>query len=115
MSKTKKVDGVDLGPSSFAYVGDESDTNTWKLPIHFPGDERKTANHIKNALARFAETGGIPECERVSTWLILFGAARSHGIPVERGQFSQCVEESGNSRRTQRGLPRRLYAERVYE
>jgi hypothetical protein len=86
MSKTKKVDGVDLGPSSFAYVGDESDTNTWKLPIHFPGDERKTANHIKNALARFAETGGIPECERVSTWLILFGAARSHGIPVQLTQ-----------------------------
>jgi hypothetical protein len=83
---TKKVDGCDLSSRSFAYIGDESDTSTWKLPIYFPSDEAKTKNHIKNALVRFAETGGIPECERASAWLILFGAARSHGIPVQLTQ-----------------------------
>ena len=85
MSKTKKVGGVcgvNLPSSSFAYVGDESDTSTWKFPIHFPGDEPATRNHIKNALARFSETGAIPECERASVFLILCGAARSHGITV---------------------------------
>ncbi len=86
MSKTKRVDGQDLSSRCFAFVGDESDTNSWKFPIHFPGDEAKTKNHIKNSLVRFAETGGIPECERVAAWLILFGAARSHGIPVQLTQ-----------------------------
>jgi hypothetical protein len=92
--KTRKVDGVQLWPSSFAYVGDESDTSTWKLPIHFPGDEAKTRNHIKSGLHRFDEMTGIPDTERASLRLILFGAARSHGIPVERRQFSQSVDES---------------------
>jgi hypothetical protein len=83
MTKTKNVDGVSLGPSCFAYVGDEQDTNTWKLPIRFPGDNDKTVNHIKNGLRRFDEMKHIPQNERMVVWLTLTGAAKAHGIHVE--------------------------------
>jgi hypothetical protein len=85
-TKTKKVAGVDLRSSSFAYIGDESDTSTWRVPIYFPGDNEKTVNHINNALARFSETGGIPEGDRASVFLLLCGAARSRGISVKLTQ-----------------------------
>jgi hypothetical protein len=88
-NKTKRVGGVggiDLESRSFAYVGDEQDIDTWKLPIYFPRDEAATRNHIKNALERFGQTGGIPECQRASVFLILCGAARAHGIPVRLTQ-----------------------------
>src|SRR5260370_11702279 len=42
--KTKKVGGKNLTSDKFAYVGDENDTSTWKLPIH-------DASHVRNALA----------------------------------------------------------------
>jgi hypothetical protein len=41
-AKTKRVAGVDLPSHCFAYVGDEEKTETWKLPINFPGDDKKT-------------------------------------------------------------------------
>jgi len=81
VSKTKKVAGVDLSASSFAFVGDENDTSTWKLPIHFPGDIGKTRNHIKNALERFATTK-IPDEQRADVWRTIAGAAKAHGIRV---------------------------------
>jgi hypothetical protein len=84
MTKTKKVDGVDLSPSCFAYVGDEQGTNTWKLPIRFPGDTEKTVNHIKNGLRRFDEMKNIPQNERLTVWGLLAGAAKAHGIHVEQ-------------------------------
>jgi hypothetical protein len=90
-NKSKKVDGVDLPPSSFAYVGDEQDTNTWKLPIHFPSSESKSINHIKNALTRFDETKGIPDSERRTVWLTLAGAAKAYGLRVEPKEF-QSIE-----------------------
>jgi hypothetical protein len=83
MTKTKKVDGVDLSPSCFAYVGDSNKTDTWKLPIRFPGDNDKTVNHIKNGLRRFDEMKHIPQNERMAVWLTLTGAAKAHGIHVE--------------------------------
>jgi hypothetical protein len=82
--KTKRVSGVDLPSSSFGYVGDVNVTNTWKHAIHVPGDERKTVNLIKNALARFHETKGIPEEALHSVWLKVAGAAAAHGIKVEQ-------------------------------
>src|SRR5258708_2552678 len=88
MSKTKKVDKVDLPASSFAYVGNPEDTSTWKLPIHFPGCEAKTVNHIKNALYRFDTAHGIPNDEYISTWFTLCGAAIAHGITVDRAKFA---------------------------
>ncbi len=78
--KTKKVAGIDLQASSFAFVGDEKDTSTWKMPIHFPGDSEKTINHIKNALYRFASLKDIPDAQRVSVWATICGAARAHGL-----------------------------------
>jgi HK97 family phage prohead protease len=81
--KTKKVDGVELPASSFAYVGDEKVTSTWKLPIHFPGDNEKTINHIKNALARFPDTKGIPASESSAVYHKIVGAAKAHGIKVK--------------------------------
>ena len=92
--KTKKVDKADLPASSFAYVGDPEDTSTWKLPIYFFADTKKAVNHIKDALARFAETKGIPENEREAVSLLVVGAALAHGIKVDRSQFASKSEKS---------------------
>ncbi len=81
-NKTKRVDGVDLWPHSFAYVGDESDTNSWKFPIHFPGDPAKTKNHIGNALRRFDLVKDIPHGQRADTFLLICGAAMALGLRV---------------------------------
>ena len=80
--KTKKVHGVDLSASSFAFVGDLEDPKTWKLPLYFPNDAAKTRNHIKNALFRFADTKEIPDAARASVWRTIAGAAKAHGIKV---------------------------------
>jgi hypothetical protein len=80
--KTKKVHGVDLSASSFAFVGDVEDPKTWKLPLYFPNDTAKTINHIKNALFRFADTKEIPDAARTETWRTIAGAAKAHGIRV---------------------------------
>ena len=97
-SKTKRVGTpkglVDLDPSCFAFVGDESDTSTWLFPILVRGDEALTVNLIKNALHRFDVTKGLPDSERTATWYALFGAARSHGIPVERREFIKPTVEA---------------------
>jgi hypothetical protein len=79
--KTKKVAGVDLQMSSFAFVGDPEKPDTWKLPIYFPGDAAKTRNHIKNTLERFAATK-IPDEQRAEVWRMIVGAAMAHGIRV---------------------------------
>jgi uncharacterized protein len=79
-ARTKRVAGVDLPPSSFAYVGDPERTETWKLPISFPGDEEKTKSHIRNALARFSSTQGIPDGEKAKVLAKIKAAAKAHGI-----------------------------------
>ena len=89
MSKTKRVDGIDLSPSCFAYVGSLEDPSTWKFCVHIPGDNEKTINQIKNGLSRFDVTKGLPDSERAVTWYTLFGAARSHGVQVERREFAR--------------------------
>ena len=86
--KTKKVDKVDLNPSCFAFVGDIEDTSTWKLPIRILGDERRTVNHIKSALARFDETKGIPDEHRRDVWFTIRGAALAHGLQVPVKTFA---------------------------
>jgi hypothetical protein len=93
-TKTKRVDGIDLSPSCFAYVGDPEDTNRWKFCLHVPGDVQKTINQIKNGLSRFDVAKGLPDSERTATWYALFGAARSHGIPVERREFIKPTVEA---------------------
>ena len=84
--KTKRVSGVQLEASSFAFVGDPDDTNTWKLPIYFRGDTAKTVSHIINALARF-DQAKIPDNERPSVWHFIRGAASAHGIAAEQRTF----------------------------
>ncbi len=78
-AKTKRVAGEDLGPGAFAYVGDENDTSTWKLPIKFSTDA-KTKSHIQNALARFNQTKGIPAGEKAKVKAKILAAAKAHGI-----------------------------------
>lgn len=82
-ARTKRVDGADLPESSFAYVGDPDKTDTWKLPIDFPGDEEKTKSHIRNALARFNQTEDIPSGERSSVHAKIVAAAHRHGIDTD--------------------------------
>jgi hypothetical protein len=84
MGGTRKIDGVDCGPECFAYVGDENDTATWALPIHFPGDAQKTVNLIKSAAFRVADAKIVPQSERQKVFLKIAGAAQAHGIRVQQ-------------------------------
>lgn len=87
-AKTKKVNGVDCSRHSFAYVGDEQKTDTWICCIRIPdNDVRKTVNAVKNALARFDETKGIPCSEKQRVFDTIRGAALSQGINVEQRTF----------------------------
>jgi HK97 family phage prohead protease len=79
--KTKRVDGEDLTAAAFAYVGDAGDTSTWKLPIKFSSEE-KTKAHIRNALARFNQTQGIPATEKPKVLAKITAAAKANGIHV---------------------------------
>lgn len=81
-AKTKRVAGEDLTAACFAYVGDAEDTSTWKLPIKFSTDE-KTKSHIRNALARFSQTKGIPDDKKAEVKAKLIAAAKEHGIEVD--------------------------------
>ena len=85
--KTKRVDGADLTSDCFAYVGDAEKTDTWKLPIDFPGDEEKTKSHIRNALARFDQTEGIPEGEKSKVLDKIKAAAKKYGIDENDKSF----------------------------
>jgi hypothetical protein len=76
---TKTVDGEELKDSAFAYVGDPAKTDTWKLPIIFSTEE-KTKAHIRNALARFGQTQGIPAGEKPAVLAKIKEAAKKHGI-----------------------------------
>jgi hypothetical protein len=91
--KTKKVDGVDLNASCFAYVGDIQNTSTWKLPLRILGDEKKTRNHIADALYRFDQTKGIPSEVRRDVWFTIRGAAIAHGLRVAEKSFATTPEE----------------------
>jgi hypothetical protein len=80
--KTKRVAGEDLPHENFAYVGDPEKTDTWKLPIKFSTDA-KTKRHIRNALARFEQTKGIPADKKDDVKAKIHAAAKEHGIDVQ--------------------------------
>lgn len=88
--KTKRVAGEDLTASAFAYVGDPEKTETWKLPIKFSSEE-KTKAHIRNALARFSQTKGIPESEKPKVLAKIKAAAKKYGIHVSDEQKSDAI------------------------
>lgn len=80
--KTKRVAGEDLSSSAFAYVGDSDDPSTWKLPIHFSSED-KSKRHVRNALARFGQTQGIPAEEKEKVHAKIVAAAKKYGIEVD--------------------------------
>ncbi len=98
-ARTKRVDGVDLTSDAFAYVGDAERTDTWKLPIKFPNEEQ-TKRHIRNALARFSQTQGIPQGERDGVLKKIKAAAKKYGIGqkemdlLERKDFNDALIEA---------------------
>jgi hypothetical protein len=83
-AKTKRVAGEDLTAECFAYVGDPEKTDTWKLPIKF-SSEAKSKRHIRNALARFDQTKGIPDDEKEKVKAKIVAAAKEHGIDADEG------------------------------
>jgi len=116
--KTKRVAGVDLPASCFAYVGDKDDTSTWKLPISFPGDDEKTKTHIRNALARFNQTKGIPDGEKDKVKAKIVAAAKKHDIDTAaeeekaekaRKAFLSACTEVLDKTAEKRGLKKGLY------
>src|SRR5437879_11360755 len=86
--KTKKIAGVDLSARCFAYMGDESDTSSWVLPLFVQGDPLKTRNLIASALHRVDGVKGIPDRHRTTVRLLLIGAALANGVDVDRSQFA---------------------------
>lgn len=74
--KTKRVGGKDLGPESFAYVGDKERTETWKLPVH-------DASHVRNALARLNQTEGIPAEAKGKVKAKILRAAKRFGVDAK--------------------------------
>ncbi|HET9087146.1 MAG TPA: HK97 family phage prohead protease [Acidobacteriaceae bacterium] len=80
--KTKSVDGVSLPASSFAYVGNEAETDTWAFPINFPGDETKTKQHIQLAIDLWKTDKSVPEGDKPKVWEKIAAAAHSHGIAL---------------------------------
>lgn len=92
--KTKRVAGEDLPHENFAYVGDPEKTATWKLPIKF-SDGEKTKRHIRNALARFSQTKGIPDDKKEEVKAKIEAAAKENGIDVEaEGKKATALHES---------------------
>lgn len=74
-ARTKRVGDKDLTKDKFAFVGDPTRTETWKLPIH---DEA----HVRNALARFNQTEGIPADKKAGVWRKIVAAAHKYDIKV---------------------------------
>jgi hypothetical protein len=83
--KTKRVAGEDLTADCFAYVGDESKTETWKFPLHFSSKE-KSARHVRNALARFDQSKGIPADEKPKVKAKIIAAAKKYGVEVSEDE-----------------------------
>lgn len=84
--RTKKVGGKNLPASKFAFVGDPEKTETWKLPIH-------DADHVRNALARFGQTQGIPAGQKDGVYRKIKAAAKAFGIEVS-DETSRAIESS---------------------
>jgi hypothetical protein len=73
--RTKTVGGKALTADKFAFVGDKDKTETWKLPIH-------DAARVRNALARFNQTEGIPADKKSGVYRKIVAAAHKFGIEV---------------------------------
>jgi len=73
MAKTKSVGGKEYAAGEFAYVGDPNDISTWHLPI-------PDAAHVRDAMARFNQTGGIPANKKAGVARKIAARAKKYGI-----------------------------------
>jgi HK97 family phage prohead protease len=71
---TKSVEGEALTPAQFAYVGDPTDTRTWKLAM--------SVKAIRNSIARFNELKAVPAEAKPAAWEKLVAAARAQNVTV---------------------------------
>jgi len=107
--KSKRVAGEDLPASAFAYVGDPDKTETWKLPIKF-SDDAKTKRHVRNALARFGQTKGIPAYEKDKVHARILAAAKEHGIDTEgEDKSKKALAASALEKLTAAGLAKGMW------
>lgn len=69
--------GDSVSRSDFAYVGDPEKKSTWKFPIH-------NESHVKNALARWGQSKGIPAEEKATVLHKILRAAKKFGVKVDK-------------------------------
>lgn len=107
---TKRVAGEDLPSSAFAYVGNPTETATWKFPIHFSTKD-KSASHVRNALARFGQAKGIPESDKAAVLGKIKAAAKKYGVEVsdEAEKIAKALEAAINKEANTHGLKKGLY------
>ena len=83
--KTKKIDGEKLPKESFAYQGSDNPSD-WKLPIKFSTAE-KSASHVRNAIARWADTDMPDAEEKDRARSRIEEAAKAYGIDLAEGDL----------------------------
>lgn len=102
-ARTKTVGGKALTKDKFAFVGDPEKTETWKLPIH-------DAEHVRNALARFNQTEGIPADSKSGVYRKIVAAAKKFGIEVSKEQKSLALKDLPMDAEEKDDIQRRLRA-----
>jgi hypothetical protein len=58
----------------------------------FPKEEKEPLNdaaHVRNAIARFNQVGGVTDTERDAAWKRIRGAAEKFGVEVEETDWRQ--------------------------
>ncbi len=78
---TKKVDGVELPKDCFAYTPDDVPSH-WEFPLHFPGDDAKTKEHIEKAVQLFP-LAKLPDTVKAHVWAQIVAAAKAHGVKID--------------------------------
>lgn len=94
---TASVDGKEHPASDFAFVPDPEKPSTWKLPIF-------DASHVRNALARFNQTEGIPEDEKPKVLARIHAAAKKFGIDVSDDKKGKSITLAELETMTDEGL-----------
>jgi hypothetical protein len=84
---TKKRDA--LGDAQFAFPTQR------KQPLG-------NASHVRNAIARFNQVGGVSDAERDAAWQRIQTAARKYGVEIHATTWRQ-VGVTPAARRTSRG------------
>ena len=87
--KLKKVAGEKLPKENFAYQGSDNPSD-WKLPIKFSTAE-KSASHVRNAIARWADTDMPDPAEKDRARSRIEDAAKAFGIDLAEGDLRMDV------------------------